>query len=373
MCLVPRVEEHCLALDQSLRHSLSWGLAALQPALAVESLDTECVRDTIEAEDLPEELQSDMHGRLCRNGIHNEKTEETRLEYAVEVDAPWLLIVCDQAAPQWSAYSYLTYVAGLRCMHIPDMYHRRSNDCKNAVTQCGVGALKLSAVICLNYVQGPWGEHAHFGKLTQCLASWARTADIDDPLFILAYESLAHDMHEGDVPSSLGSAPHRWEVFNWVASNPALSAKGETVKSNRWHNFPARADALRTSSATLVFLGVLLGMQTGVFKTVLDTPYAGAAMTELPDGGALQDARARICVCKCWYALRVGFKFDVCVTAGELVHVPSFVFATLKHWFCCRRRARSSGGRSRHRSRSIIDRRAKAIACVCQDRGCKAA
>eukprot|EP00971_Amphidinium_carterae_P340389 6478711-Amphidinium_carterae.2 len=228
-----------------------------------------------------------MHGRVCRIGIHNEESGETRLEYAIEQEAPWLLIVCDQAAPQWSAYSYLSYIAGLRCMHIPDMYHRRSNDTKNAVTQCGVGALKLSAVICLNYVQGPWGEHAHYGKLTQCLQAWARTSDIEDPIFELAYESLSADMHGGDIPSNIGTVDHRWQVFNWVASNPVLAAKGETVKSNRWHNFAARASVLRSCSATLVFLGVLLNMQSGVFKSVLDTPYAGAAMQEREEGGAL--------------------------------------------------------------------------------------
>eukprot|EP00971_Amphidinium_carterae_P025569 504244-Amphidinium_carterae.1 len=223
-------------------------------------------RFRVELGDLPEDIALMSGERRCRSAIHDANAEDTNLEVVLEPDSKWVLNILDQSSSQWGGRCFLSYSSELRFLHIPDMFHRRSNDCKNALSQVGLNSLRLTATICLNFRMGPWQESAHHQKMTAILSDYCRTRTIADPLFMLQYEALrlSLDMNAGVVPADLGSSEHMWLVFRWLESNPLLQKRGSMLKTGRWHGFASQAPQLREVSACLVFIGVLLALDSGL-------------------------------------------------------------------------------------------------------------
>eukprot|EP00971_Amphidinium_carterae_P349459 6491027-Amphidinium_carterae.1 len=128
---------------------------------------------------------ADSGDRACRSAIEDTRSNDTELEVVIEPDCKWLMNILDQSSSQWGGRCYLSYTAGLRFLHVADMFHRRSNDCKNALSQVGLNSLRLTASICINFRMGPWQESAHHHKMVGILSDYCRTRTVDDPLFIL--------------------------------------------------------------------------------------------------------------------------------------------------------------------------------------------
>eukprot|EP00971_Amphidinium_carterae_P163419 3240344-Amphidinium_carterae.2 len=183
-CFTER-EDHCIALDQSLRSSCAWGLASLRPTRAPRPLAVWERRFRVEISELPEDLAVLCGARSCRSAIEDTRSNDTELEMVIEPDCKWLMNILDQSSSQWGGRCYLSYTAGLRFLHVADMFHRRSNDCKNALSQVGLNSLRLTASICINFRMGPWQESAHHHKMVGVLSDYCRTRTVDDPLFIL--------------------------------------------------------------------------------------------------------------------------------------------------------------------------------------------
>eukprot|EP00971_Amphidinium_carterae_P259791 5154491-Amphidinium_carterae.3 len=190
-----------------------WGLSAWQPTRSRGPLRPGQQRFRVDLEDLPDDIRAASAERHCRAAMYDARTEDTSLEVMLEPEGKWLMNILDQSSSQWGGRCYLSYSSGLRLAHVPDMLHRRSNDCKNALSQVGLNSLRLTACICLNSRMGPWQEIAHHHKMAGILSDYCRTGAIEDPLFVLQYEALSRVMHLGQTPAELGTPEHMWIVF----------------------------------------------------------------------------------------------------------------------------------------------------------------
>eukprot|EP00971_Amphidinium_carterae_P217926 4326059-Amphidinium_carterae.1 len=199
VALSESAQDHCIALDQSMRSSCGWGLGSLKPTRAPRPLVVGQRRFRVELSELPHELAQLCGERTCRSAIEDTRSNDTELEVILEPECKWVMNILDQSSSQWGGRCYLSYTAGLRFLHVPDMFHRRSNDCKNALSQVGLNSLRLTASICMNFRMGPWQESGHHHKMIGVLSDYCRTRTIDDPLFVLQYEALSRDMNEGQI------------------------------------------------------------------------------------------------------------------------------------------------------------------------------
>eukprot|EP00971_Amphidinium_carterae_P159815 3168632-Amphidinium_carterae.3 len=156
-------QDHCIALDQSMRSSCGWGPGSLKPTRAPRPLVVGQRRFRVELSDLPDELAELSGERTCRSAIEDTRSNDTELEVILEPESKWVMNILDQSS------------------------------------QVGLNSLRLTASICMNFCMGPWQESGHHHKMIGVLSDYCRTRTIDDPLFVLQYEALSRDMNEGQI------------------------------------------------------------------------------------------------------------------------------------------------------------------------------
>ena len=275
----PKEEIHCL--DQTMRLGLGWSLLDLKPARAPLRLRAGKFRYRVELADLEQEVVGASPPRHFRSALWDETEEKGELEVVYEPGCRMITEFMDQAPSHWKGRCCLTYTHGLRLLPLLDIVHRRDDNAKLAIKYAGLSGVKLTGTIALNLLAGPWGEAANLRRMQGALEEWGRTHSYSDDLFMLAYESLARDLHEGLTPTDIGSPEHIQHVFNQLVSGECFARQHSAVKVARWHNFCAKAPRLAAFGASYVFVGVLMGMQNHTYASVRDTPYGGATWREL--------------------------------------------------------------------------------------------
>ena len=205
------------------------------------------------------ELLETLGDRKCRNFIAQADDDDAELEVIHEADRPVLTLWQDQGSCTWHGRSWLAYCQGLRVVVLADYHHRRHNNALQATRSSGMSAIRVTAILSLNFTQGPWGESANQNRMEQCMKAWLRANDASHPLFEIAYPSLAWDMYQGNLPADYGSKPDLSKVYAWASSSDVFTHRHETVKSGRWHNLASRIDRLAKTGALVVFAAVLLG------------------------------------------------------------------------------------------------------------------
>eukprot|EP00971_Amphidinium_carterae_P352440 6492597-Amphidinium_carterae.3 len=243
-------------------------------------------RFEIPLEELPEEIAELVSGRSFRSGVMTERTGECEIEAAFEPGCKTLIIWCDQGPKQWGSLCYLTYSLQLRCLPLLDVFHRRDDNMKLAIRQGGLSPVRACALVCMNLMAGPWGENSNYSRLRDAFYQWFQTHSSADPLFALAYASIAEEKHQGRMPANAGSQEHMQETYAWALENAPFDGRGPVVKAARWHNYAFRSSFLKNKSSLVVFASVILGLADNVYKSIYDTPYGGRTWAALSQEGA---------------------------------------------------------------------------------------
>ena len=225
-------------------------------------------------------------GRLFRSALATESGDDSWLEAVYNPAAPLLVMHLDQGSCEWHGRSWLIHEQPFRGVLLPDPFHRRHNNCLTATRKSHLSSIRVSAILALNFSQGPWNEGAYQHKLRDCLQQWLSTNSCQHPLFLAAYESIALDRHSGDLPAAFGTEEHMAETYLWLHRLDIFGTRHRAVKTGRWHNLAASIDRLATTGAGIVLAGVLAGMADGTYSVIADTPLGGASFTDSESAGA---------------------------------------------------------------------------------------
>eukprot|EP00971_Amphidinium_carterae_P068351 1353440-Amphidinium_carterae.1 len=94
-----------------------------------------------------------------------------------------------------------------------------------AVRQAGLALVRACALVTMNIMAGPWGENSNYQRLREAFFQWFATHTSEDPLFALAYPSIAEEKHQGVMASNAGSREHMQETYAWALENAPFESR----------------------------------------------------------------------------------------------------------------------------------------------------
>ena len=151
--------------------------------------------------------------------------------------------------------------------------------------EAGLNSVRLLGIVCLNFLHGPWGENSHLHKMRGAVLEWCRVATVEDPLFQECFPLLAADCWGPGWDKIEASKEKMHELLRWLESAEVWDHKKSYVKTGRWHNYSAKTYRIAKFSSCLVFGGLLVLFQEGVYKSLSETPLGGNVSSTLPDAG----------------------------------------------------------------------------------------
>ena len=233
------MEEHLLALDDTLRVSCGFGLAHFKYEQSPRRLQPGQMRFAVPLEELDDDMRAASPDRSFRSAICDEQSQQTWLECIHDPEAPLLVMHLDQGSCEWFGRNWLIREHDIRGELFPDPFHRRHNNCLAATKRSGLCSIRVSSVLALNFSQGPWSEGAYQHKLRDCLQQWLSANTCHHPLFMAVYEWVSLDRHGGDLPAAFGTESHMEDTYLWLHHLDVFGKRHTTVKTGRWHSLPA--------------------------------------------------------------------------------------------------------------------------------------
>ena len=194
---------------------------------------------------------------------------------------PCIHACVDQGTVGWPAWNYFLECCPIRGTLWQDLWHRATNDIKNAVVASGLW-LTLLERVCIWNVEGA----AHWGKTCQAAQHLLRYGSSSDPLFTMLAEGIAAD--HGDNPldhMSPGRLEKLWRGLkeSKVTKGPG---KGDRVKLGRWLSWWDASNARHDSWHEMLLFLIVHGFKEGYWTDWESSPLGSAGMAGIVGPGA---------------------------------------------------------------------------------------
>eukprot|EP00971_Amphidinium_carterae_P334865 6470386-Amphidinium_carterae.3 len=203
---------------------------------------------------------------------------------------PTLHLVTDQGPKSWVGIHCL-FAIGVRGSVSFDVFHRLHGDWLGAITYAQVATLRTDFRHVLHMWNGPFKSQAHGGKLQEVAASFCSIADESNPVFLVLFDALAHELQMSDA-TDYGEAPHVRAVWQRLLDVLQKRPSFDT-KHARWFSFESKALSMEheVPCASLLCLLLWYGWQKGMWKTWNELPLNGDKEPSV-DCGAIDVAEA---------------------------------------------------------------------------------